>query len=48
MARNSNGQYDRLVTLRLVTNGDPQYFDYPTLLGLESDEAVEIVNVEDA
>lgn len=48
MARTSKGQYDRLVTLRLVTEGDPQYWDWETLLDLHPDEVVQVVNVEDA
>lgn len=48
MARTSNGQYDRLVTLRLVTDGDPQYWDFTTLFDLNPNESVQVVNVEDA
>lgn len=48
MARNSNGQYDRLVTLRIVTDGDPQYYDWTDLLDLSPEESVQVVNVEDA
>ena len=48
MARTSKGQFDRLVTLHLVTNGDPQYFDWEALLKLEGDERVTVANMEDA
>lgn len=50
MARNSKGQYDRLVTLRLVTNGDPQFFDWEQILFGHNpdDETVQVVRVDDA
>lgn len=48
MARTSNGQYDRLVTLRITANGDPQHYDYERLLKLGDKESVQVVNVEDA
>lgn len=48
MARNSKGQYDKLVTLRVVTNGNPEFFDYDVLFAVQDGESVEIVKVEDA
>lgn len=48
MARNSDGNYDRVITLHLVTEGDPQHWDWETLLDLNPVyEKVEIVKVED-
>ena len=48
MARNSNGYYDRVITLRLVTEGDSQHWDWETLLDLNPVlEKVEILKVED-
>ncbi|MCA1799793.1 MAG: hypothetical protein LC650_00680 [Actinobacteria bacterium] len=48
MARNSNGMYDKLVTLRVIAEGDPKLWDWDTLLALDKGESVQIVNVEDA
>ena len=46
--RRSDGKYDKLVTLRVITAGNPEFFDYETLFALDTGESVQIVNVEDA
>lgn len=46
--RRSDGKYDKLVTLRVVTAGNPEHFDYDTLFALQAGESVQVVNVEDA
>lgn len=46
--RRSDGKYDKLVTLRVVTAGNPEFFDYDTLFAVDAGESVELVNVEDA
>lgn len=46
--RRSDGKYDKLVTLRVVSEGNPAHFDYDTLFAVGKGESVELVNVEDA
>lgn len=43
--RNSNGTYDKVVTIRVVTHGDPEQFDWDTLLDIGPEEKVELVKV---
>lgn len=47
MAKRSDGQYDRLVTLRVVAKGDPQHWDWEQIVKPGPKERVEIVKVED-
>ena len=48
MARNSNGNYDRVITLRIVAAGDPQHWDWETILDLNPvTEKVEVIKVEE-
>lgn len=50
MARTSKGQWDRLITLRIITgDGDPQFWDWDVLLDVNTvEDSVQVVNVEDA